>query len=208
MPFKLPKEPKKIRERIKRYERIFAKERDATGWYSDGFGKRYLLGPLYLLMSDLEGAIKSFCWFQSEFPDDMGEAGHSLCWSLALYRNGELKAASKKLKQTMLMNLFIVPHLLGLDIAGTKLEGVIEREDTTFKGMCHSGEESFYIDEIPKEYFTMWGDGELAWALSLYQSADFQAAQARLIEIQQELETVTRGPRRTELVEQMFSLKK
>lgn len=198
MPFELPKEPKKIRERIKRYERIFRQEMGNYGSYSDGFGKRYFLGPLYLLMNDLEGAIKSFDWFQNAFTDDIDEPGHGLCWTLALYRNGEFEAASKKLKQTMLMNLFVIPHLLGLDITGTELEKVKEQEDTTFKGVCFTREESFYIEEIPSEYFSLWNDAELEWASSLYHSPEFKAAEARLIEIQCELE-VSRGPIRIEL---------
>jgi hypothetical protein len=55
-----PKDPTKIRARIRRYERALRKEHDETGYYSDGYGKRYWLGPLYLLMDDLEGALQSF----------------------------------------------------------------------------------------------------------------------------------------------------
>ncbi len=189
MAYELPKDPKKIRARIKRYERLLRKEYNDSGRYSDGFGKRFLLAPLYLLMDDLQGAITSLYWYQNQFPNDAGEAGHSLCWTLALYHNGETEAARKKLKQTMLMNLFILPHLLGLEIEGTSLEIVKQREDTTFKGLLFSGDESFYIDEIPSEYFSLWGDREKEWALSLYQSTEFRNAETRLIEMQQEQES-------------------
>jgi hypothetical protein len=36
----------------------------------DGYGQRYLLGPLSLLMGDTQGALKSFTWFEQTFPDD------------------------------------------------------------------------------------------------------------------------------------------
>ena len=61
----IPDDPKKIRARIRRYERKLQQEKTEFGCYSDGAGKRYLLGPLYLLMGDLQGAIESFWWFSS-----------------------------------------------------------------------------------------------------------------------------------------------
>ena len=44
-----PTDPKRIRERIRRYERALKKELEA-GYGGDGYGKRYLLGPLYMLI--------------------------------------------------------------------------------------------------------------------------------------------------------------
>ncbi len=51
--YQYPQEPKKIRERINRYERKLRKEYEKFGSISDGYGKRYLLGPLYLVLGDL-----------------------------------------------------------------------------------------------------------------------------------------------------------
>ena len=45
----------------------------------------------------------------------MGEPLDYLCWSLALYRAGDLEAAAKKLLQTMLRNLYLLPALLGIN---------------------------------------------------------------------------------------------
>jgi len=58
-------DPKKIRERIRRYERNL-KKRDAR----DGSGSRYLLGSLYLLLDDTEGALAHYKWFAKKFADD------------------------------------------------------------------------------------------------------------------------------------------
>ncbi len=54
-----PTNPKRIRERIHRYERSLKKELE-EGYGGDGYGKRYLLGPLYKLMGDVDGALASF----------------------------------------------------------------------------------------------------------------------------------------------------
>ena len=58
-PYQVPKEAKKIRQRIRRYERALEQEKRRLGNYRDGSGKRLLLGPLYMIPGDLEGALKS-----------------------------------------------------------------------------------------------------------------------------------------------------
>ena len=108
---------KKIRSRLRRYERDLRKEKERFGAYNDGAGRRYRIGPHYLLLGDNDGAVESFQWFDSEFPDDSGEPGHFLCWSLALHRAGNEIAAARKLRQTMLSNLYLLPHLLGSPVA-------------------------------------------------------------------------------------------
>ena len=67
-----PTDPKPIRERIRRYERALKRELEA-GYGGDGYGKRYLLGPLYMLIGDVDGALASFDWYQQAYPDDGGE---------------------------------------------------------------------------------------------------------------------------------------
>jgi hypothetical protein len=61
----------------------------------DGAGKRYLLGPLSLLLGDLDHALNRFRWFEAEFPDHCGEPSHHLCWALAPYRGGDQEAAAR-----------------------------------------------------------------------------------------------------------------
>ncbi len=63
-------------------------------------------------INDNEGALKSYAWFEAQFPNDVGEPMQYLCWTLSLYRAGELEATTSKLRQTMLFNLYIIPHLI------------------------------------------------------------------------------------------------
>jgi hypothetical protein len=58
-PYEFPQDPKQIRARIRRYERSLRQEQERFGHIGDGSGKRYLLGPLYLLMGDTDGAHQS-----------------------------------------------------------------------------------------------------------------------------------------------------
>jgi hypothetical protein len=85
-----PTDPKRIRERIRRYERALKRELE-EGYGGDGYGKRYLLGPLYMLMGDVDGALASFDWYEDAY-------------------------AFNKLYHTMLENLYLVPFLLGRDL--------------------------------------------------------------------------------------------
>ena len=185
---------RKIRDRLRRYERKLREEKHKYGFYHDGAGKRYHIGPLYLLTGDIEGALKSFGWFATEFPDDCGEPGQYLCWSLALYRAKDYKAAAKKLRQTMLLNLYILPRLLGLEM--TELD------------IWHGSSDKypFYLQDIPEDYFLIWDEKELDWASCLYHSPEFQDVLARYVEIHRELKDLPPGPKRRRLVQEAYAL--
>ncbi len=113
--YQFPKEPKRIAERIRHYENALRKDVRTFGGIEDGAGKRYLLGVLYLMLGDVKGALQSYKWLEQALPDDTGDPLDYLCWTLALYRSGDFEAASKKLLQTMLQNLYLLPTLIGAD---------------------------------------------------------------------------------------------
>lgn len=190
-----PVEPKKIRSRITRYERELRKEYDKFGYISDGYGKRYLLGPLYLLMDDLEGAVKSFEWFEQTFPDDVGEPVYFLCWTLALHRSGDKDKAAHKLLQTTLSNLYVIPHLLGRD----------QEELDIWRGSNYEQED--FIQYVPPEIWALWDAPTLQWAEETYDSPEFRRVRARYIKIHEQLNSEPRGPRRSELVNEAFRLR-
>ncbi len=52
--------------------RKLRKEKTEHGFYDDGAGKRYQIGPHYMLLDDNDGALGAFQWFEKEFPDDVG----------------------------------------------------------------------------------------------------------------------------------------
>ena len=194
--YQFPREPGEIRERIGGYQRKLRAEKTRWGVIHDGAGKRYLLGPLFLVLDDLDNAINCFRWFEAEFPDDCGEPGHHLCWALALHRCGDHEGAARKLRQTMLMNLYLIPYLLGQKV---------ERIE-----MWHgsSDAEPAYLEDIPFEFFSLWDDGARQWAAKLYRSEPFMAVLSRYIEIHRQLLNMLSGPKRTRLVTEAFSLKK
>ena len=190
----LPSEPQKIRARITRYERELRKERDKFGYISDGYGKRYLLGPLYLLMGDVAGAVKSFDWFEQTFPDDIGEPVHFLCWTLALYRSGDTAQAAQRLRQTMLSNLYLIPHLLGRE------------QDELDISYSTNYEQKEFLEYVPPEIWALWDGPALQWAQEMYDSPEFCQVRSRYIEILEQLKLEPPGPRRSELVNEAFRL--
>jgi hypothetical protein len=191
----IPSDPKKLRARIRRYERALRKEFEQFGFYDDSYGKRYQLGPLYMLLGDLTGALNSFAWFEQAFPDDSGEPLHRLCWALALYRSGYFGAAAQRLRQTMLANLYLIPQLLGFEL---------DRLDI-WHGTNWA--EADYVQSVPLEYLRLWDPPALQWARELYQSSPFARVRTRYMEILSQLKHEPAGPTRSQLVSEAFRLK-
>ena len=190
-----PKDKKKIQERIKRYERELRKQQERYGFIHDGAGKRYLLGPLYLVKGDIDGAIASFEWFEKTFPDDVGEPFQYLCWTLVLYLHGDIKDASDKLLQTMLKNLYLIPHLLGLG-----------QEKLDIYHSSNFDEKEYIIDYAQPEIFQIWDKKALDWAIEMYNSEKFIKVRKRFIGIYKQLKTEPVGPKRSQLVEESSAL--
>jgi hypothetical protein len=192
--FDFPQEPKKIRARIRRYERALQREQVCYGCINDGAGKRYLLGALYLLMGDTAGALRSLTWCAQTFPDDSGDPLQSLCWTRALYRTGELEHATDKLRQTMLSNLSLVPRLLGI------------AQDHLDIWYASNLMEQSYIDGVPDAVFALWEPPALHWARTTYQSAPMRRVRRRYSAIYHQLLTERPGPKRSRLVTEAYRL--
>jgi hypothetical protein len=189
-------EEQKIRSRLRSYERKLEKEKKEHGFYRDGAGKRYQVGPHYMLLDDNDGALAAFEWFEKEFPDDIGKPDHSLCWSLALHRAGNEIGAARKLRQTMFSNLYLVPHLLGSPVD----------ELDIWHGS--SDAEPSYAEHIHEPYLQLWTEAEREWAEGLYQSPGFRSVRARYIEIARALDTTPPGLERSRLVGEMHELER
>ncbi len=189
-----PTDSRRIRERIRRYERALKREL-AAGYGGDGYGKRYLLGPLYMLLGDVDGALASFDWYVDVYPDDSGEPYQYLTWALALFRGGRRQEAFHKLDQTMLENLYLVPFLLGRNP---------QRLD-----IWHGSNWAWleYAVEVPRELLSLWDDVALQWAREVSEHPAVVDKVARYVAIQRALKAEPRGLRRSALVRESFALK-
>jgi len=189
-----PTDPKKIRQRIRSYERKLAQEERELGAVDDSYGKRLLLGPLYMLAGDLDGALAHFKWYEEKFPDDSPEPFQYLTWALALHRAGRGEEAFRRLYRTVLANLYLVPYLLG--------EGL---QDLGFEPFS-SDESIEYARAIPDELLALWDDEARSWARSVLDDPRVREKCKRFVEIQRELDNERPGPRRTELIRERSAL--
>jgi tetratricopeptide (TPR) repeat protein len=189
-----PRDKKELQQLITRYERSLLEEQDRFGGIMDSAGKRYLLGPFYLLSGDVPGALRSFEWFERKFPDDIGEPFQYLCWALILYKSGNFAAARKKLLETVLSNHYIIPILLG--------EAPAEID------MRHgsNADERAWITEGPTELFELWDSAAKKWAAEAYEAPQFKKLRNRHIEIYRALETEENPKKRSALLNEARGL--
>jgi tetratricopeptide (TPR) repeat protein len=190
-----PTDPKRIRSRIRSYERALKKEYDLHGAYDDGAGKRYLLGSLYLLLNDIEGALKHYIWFEKSFGDDIGDPLDLLTWTLVLYRAGDLEAAIRKLRQAMLSNLYLIPHVLQIEQPELDISHLSNLETRE------------YLGYIPDELMQLWDGEALDWLRASYHQAEIQAVRERYIAIKRQLKHEPVGETRSRLVREAFALR-
>ena len=148
-----------------------------------------------MLLGDNEGALQSYAWFETQFPDDVGEPMQYLCWTLSLYHAGDLEAAVRKLRQTMLSNLYLIPRLLGQD----------QEELDIWHGSNLA--EKAYLAHIPPELFELWDESALKWAWETYNSPEMTQKRERFIEIFRQLKTESPGTKRSQLVQEASKIR-
>lgn len=188
-----PTDPKKLKARIRSYEKSLAGE---VGHIDDSYGKRYLLGPMYMLMGDADGALKSFEWFESKFADDIGEPAQYLCWTLALLKNNLIKEATEKLYQTMFSNLYLVPVLLS--------EKVVRFDFRHFSNWEHPE----YATETAEELFNLWSAEDKKWVRETFYSDSFIAAREKFITLSKKLDDTDGSEERGNVISEIRAVAK
>lgn len=185
-----PDTEQKMRQRISSYRSALNKEKKDHGFVSDGAGKRYVLFSFYFLLGDLKKAEEYFHWYESEFPDDVGEPLQLLCWALDLFRMGKEAQAKHKLAQAMLSNLYLVPSILGRHI---------DKHD-----MWHSSSDQDieYVQHLPMPVREEIRLSEIEWLTGLYDSFEFERLRRRHISIYRELLHQKNTDNRSKLVEE------
>ncbi|EGQ7665404.1 hypothetical protein [Vibrio parahaemolyticus] len=193
--FTVPDTEKKIRAKISSYKSGLNRELREYGAISDGYGKRYLIFPLLLVLNDLKKAEEYMEWYDSQFPDDIGEPIQMLCRSILSHRLGKTEKATYELAATMLSNVYLLPWLFGNNI------GPFGIEQTS----CFADPE--HRDYLPVEVFHSISGEELYWIESCFESELFREAHTRFIEISLILNLVSEEERHALLNERNGLLK-
>lgn len=154
--------PKLLLDRAARYRKALTAEHKKFGAIDDSGGKRYRIGPLYILAGEPGKAVTYYRWFAKQFPDDVGEPLHLIYWVLALLRVGKASDAAKKLLEVMVRNLYVLPALAGLPRPEYDI--------------WHSSnwETPEYMKEVPKDLCPPLTNEERSWIGALYGSFLFQ----------------------------------
>ena len=192
--YDFPKNEKALEKRISSYRNALLKEKKQFGYVNDGAGKRYLLFSLYFVLNNMEQAQYYLQWYENEFSDDVGEPIQLLCWALILKRLGKDAEARKKLAETMLSNLYIIPKVLGKEIAEYDIWHFSSDGDID------------YFDYMPREAIAALTEAEIQWISQEYESLDFRRIRKRFIEIFHKLQSLKNVDERKKLLEESHTL--
>lgn len=184
-----PEEQKKLRDRANRARRALLKEKETYGWIDDSSGKRYRAPVDYVLAGENQKALEFFAWFESEFPDDIGDPIFDLYWALAEFRAGHAQEASRRLKSAMLGNLYILPFILGEPI---HLLDIWHSSNLEYPDYAHENE--VYLREPTPE--------EREWIGREYNSQDFAALRAAYIHTYHQLKDERNIEKRREILDE------
>lgn len=181
---------KKIRARLRSYERKFKKDPENR----DGGGVRFLMGPYYLCLGDLEGAVSHYEWFWSVFSDSIDEPFHALGRVITELRQGHEQNAVSLLKRVYSANPYLLPFLLHMDIDTMDVHG-------------HSNwEEKPYIFAAPEELYSYISEGERAWIRRIWDSQEFSDFVRTYNTLQDCLKTEPIGRKRSEMIDLRYKL--
>lgn len=187
----IPKTPKGISSKITQIRSQLSAFKREYGGYDDSGGARYYLFYLYFLLGDNRRSSEFLRWFEKEFSDDTGEPFAFLCWALILHRMG--KDADLILAKTMLSNIYLLPHLLEIDM----------NVDMPY---LSNWEQPSFLEYMPERVMEAITEKDLTWIREKYDSDRFQKVLDRYIEINRKLENTPRGDKRSALVNKLYSL--
>lgn len=190
-----PEDPAALRRRIRSHERKLDAEKRTFGRWEDGYGKRFLVGTLYMMLGDVDGALAFYAKKEAEVPDDSPEPYDHLSWALALHRAGKQREAFTKLYQCDLSNLYLVPVLLGEPRRRMRIWGAGDAEPE-------------YAEDAPPALLGLWTPEDRAWARTVYDDKEVARLREQYIKLMRELVTLPPGPKRNAVVREASKLER
>jgi hypothetical protein len=154
-----PIDLKRIRTKLRSYERKFRE----SPHYRDGSGVRFLMGPYYLCLNDLDGAIAHYDWFWNTYPDSIDEPFHTLGQVITKFRQGQGENSHSLLKRLYASNPYLLPHILDIDLGNIIIPG------------SSNWEERPYVLNAPKELYSYLSPEEIEWLRSIWNESNFSA---------------------------------
>ena len=154
----------------------------------DNQGVRYLIGPLYQLAGDLEGALKHYRMYEEEYPDDWGDPHHTFSWGLALQQAGRPRPALKKWYEGFYQNIYLAPLLLDAPLPPENIR--------PFSNLEYPSYARSYLDR----YQPLWAEATDAKQMlgRLWNDPDVEEARTQWVELGQRMQVIAKETDRDE----------
>jgi len=186
-PYHPPSTDLRTKVRIGRAIRALLNEKKKFGCFDDGGGKRYLVGIDFVRAGANEEALEHFRWFDTEFPDDIGEPVFLLYRALVEYRATNTVEARRRLMMASVSNLYLLPHILGQD------------QDRLAIWHSSNWEGPEYLNMFADELAELTQE-EKSWIQNEYESKAFRALRSEYVAVFGELLDERDVSRRTSLL--------
>ncbi len=180
---------KKIQTRLKTYEKKF---KDPE--YRDGSGTRFLMGPYYLLLNDVQGAAAHYQWFSKLFEDSTDEPFHALGWSITELRSCYDDEALYRLRRAHAANVYLIPYILN-----------IPHEEPDIRRFSN-WQDADYIHCVREEVLHFCSESDLAWLRSVWEGASFKVFVNKYRSLQVQVSKEDVGPKRSFLFDELRRL--
>jgi hypothetical protein len=188
------KQAEKLKVKIVAIKKEMAREKKQWGGYHDGRGLRYAPPQYYIQLGDFKGAMTYFRWFEKTFSDDIGAPGFLFEWAIALFKNGKIKDAEKKVIETFMANTYVIDAFL---------KRPLNRFDDLPESDWHKKQIQFIPYSADKEPFIDFAN----WLKVFVESSDYISTTQAYIEIELQLLTEPVGPKRRKLVNKLSALR-
>lgn len=187
------KQRERIKDKIKKIKATLLAEKRKFGGFDDSRGLRYLPPELYLKIKDFNGGLRYLKWFNKHFPDDVGFPEFLFASTVILFNVRKLEEAEDYALKTYFSETFLFDVFFGKELKVLN-KNVSDQQVEYLKDFAYRHDQEDFVE------FSNW--------LSKFlQSERFVKAKNEYDDITQQLETEPVGPRRTMLVERLYSLK-
>jgi len=147
------------------------------------------------MLGNVQDTLDHYKWYQDAYPDDLGYALNFLCSAITLYRYGDIEEAEEKLISTVLSNVFLIGFILG-----HKIPTLDSWEDRYYNELME-------IEYFPHELLEFITGEEKEWIEASYKSSRTTAIRKAYIEIDDQLQSLPRGEKRTELCHDLYRIR-
>lgn len=185
----------RVKTQITEARRALSAEKRKYGWYDDSYGRRYVIGELYLKIQDFKGLARYHTWFYKEFEDDIGGPELLLAWGVGFISLGKKELAALRIAELENLNSYLLPILVGQDT------GPIDKYEWA------NYAQHDYAVAVANRLTKMIPAPVIKTLEQVYQDPAYLALKEELVETYRLIKSMPSGPERTHLRRKQKALK-